>query len=145
MNINQLVDSMKKMSDLIYGYSLPGRSVSPLLTRYLTVDGYDLTVFYSKTISGRGDDLYNLETFQCSSRYYPFLPFDLVKKLACLFLGDEQLSLAEQFTEHGRIYCWYLFKESDNQKISYPYENADLINYDGWNYSLIRSNSVNFY
>ena len=43
-------------------------------------------------------EMYYLESFQILGKHAPFLPFCLVVKLGCMFLGSHQLALVEFYS-----------------------------------------------
>lgn len=147
-SLEEHVKEMRGLGDVLMPHNFP--SVSPededdillLKSREVTVDGYNVIVFYSKSNYGK----YCLETLQILGKHCPFIPFWLVVKIAKKFLGDKHLSLVEIFKEGKKIYCWSVSKNGRNLPLpsSYKAKVKDCV-YEGFSYKSMSPNQVNFY
>jgi len=107
------------------------------------VDGYDLQLHYNKADYGT----YHLITFQVIGKSIPFLPFNLVFKLARKALGTEHLSLLEIYKDKRKIYCWTLVIDKDGNPMEYPYkeEEVEHLEYEGFEYVYMNPNQAKYY
>lgn len=133
------IDEMKRTAELLMPYSFPmvgytdDLSLLPLKQRVITVDGYELTVFYSKS----DHQTHQTETLQIQSRHSPFLPFNLVCKVGQMFLGPNCLTFTEFFNNNRRLYCWTI--RTKNGQI-FPVTEAEPAVYEGFEYNLLHNN-----
>jgi len=112
------VKEMKGLADLLAEYSYPKRmihedDIACLKQRQMTVDGYEVIVYYGKSDYG-GMLIYLLSV---TGKYFPILPFNLVCKVAQKFLGTKELSLIEYAKEKHKVYTWMLMTSALNQPI----------------------------
>ena len=141
--------NLKRLGEMLmdYNYPLGVRSdediLSPLKTGSFCVDGYDVIIHYSKADYNR----YYLESIQIMGKDIPFLPFFLVCKIARRVLGDKALSFIEFLSDSNKVYCWTRSIDKVGNLV-YPHrddECSDECSYEGFNYTCIKSNEVNFY
>lgn len=110
--------------------------IIPLKTRYKNIDGYDLVITFDKS---KYSDLY-LERCSFFGRYQTFLPFSLIKKIACKFLGNEYLSLVESVRGDKKVYNWYLFLDLEGNPQPFVHKQSEDCVFDDWHYRLIPYN-----
>jgi hypothetical protein len=145
---DKLVEDMKALADYFIPYNYPSVSISDeelvnyLKFKELDIDGYHVVLHFNK----HDYHDYYLETFQIVGKDTPFLPFCLVTKLVQRVLGSHNLSLVEVFKEMRKIYCWTLLTNKSGQPILSPYEaESERCNFEGFEYSYIKSENVHFY
>lgn len=110
--------------------------------REVVVDGYTIFVHYQKTDVGRQQ----LETLQIFGRNNPFLPFNLICKLAKKLLGSENLCLVELFKNDRKIYIWSLFLDKNGESTPSPFaDEYESCEYEGLYYSYMQPNQVEFF
>lgn len=137
------VQEMRALGEQFVPYSTPAdeNDISVLKTREVTVDGYALVLYYTKS---KFEDR-STEVLQIYGQHMPFLPFYLVCKLGKSFLGDFDLSLVELFRENRKIYCWSVNFDLAGKTISLPDGFAENCQYEGFSYSYLQPYQVNFY
>jgi hypothetical protein len=148
-NFDEIVKNMKSLGDRLIPYTYP-QTFSSLFDSDLDVfrerevylDGYSLMVYYQK--SDFGD--YFFKTVQIYNRVGPFLPFNIVFKVATKFLGTKDLSLVEIFKSNRKVYCWSLATDHFDAPIDPPYETkGEYCHFEGFSYFYITPSYVNFY
>ncbi len=116
--------------------------LSPLKDVDLVVDGYEVSVYYTKSDFGN----HFTEIVQIYSLNSPFLPFCLLCKIVKKFLGDKELSLVEIFRSGHKIYCWSVNLNKDGQPIPPPYSiQYRECEYEGLRYKFLEPSQVEFY
>lgn len=147
--LSEIVRGMKSLGNMLVPYNYP-LSLSSFFDddleifkeRESCIDGYYLVIHYQKSFYGS----YFVETLQVYNNKGPFLPFNLVKKIAVKFLGIEKLSLVEFFKNGKKIYCWTLSTDINNKPIDPPYEaEGTLCNFEDFTYFYLKPSYVNFY
>lgn len=106
------VQEMKVLGKQLINYSFPIKSalddeqISCLKQREITLDGYELIVYYTESKYGK----VNLNSTHIFGKYFTFLPFHIAAKVANLFLGNKELSLFELYQGEGdflrKVYIW---------------------------------------
>ena len=147
-SLDDIIEQMRNMGDLLVPYNFPlGHAeweddLNILKTVECTVDGYNLILHFS-----RADyDINFLETLQIMSRDTPFLPFNLVAKIAKKMLGGHNLSLVELLRGKRKIYCWTLTVDKSGRPLKPKFkDNVEKCVYEGFEYGYIDPSSVNFY
>lgn len=135
--LSQHVEEMKRLSDQLVPYSFPNVDfeeeciIIPLKCRTVTVDGYDMSVSYSKSDYQK----YMVESVQIQSNYTPFLPFNVVCKVARAYLGSEHLSYVDFMKNQKKIYCWTVRKKRD--KAVPPSKKSRPGSYEGFDYRIL--------
>lgn len=120
------VRELKGLGEVLMPYNYPLSSndvesvVNWLKGRDLTVDGYGVYLHYSKSDFSE----YLVETLQVMGRYTPFLPFNLVCKVARRFFGAEHLGLMEVFRDGRKIYCWTRLLDREGRPVPPPEDSA---------------------
>lgn len=141
------IDEMKALGDRLIEFTHPRAATSledditVLRSRDIVVDGYQVTVFFSKADYGE----YRLETFQVLGKWMPFIPFNVVCKLARKFLGDKDLSLVEIFLDQRKTYVWTLTTDPEG-RVKPPVQSVIYdMEYDGLKYHYMDPTDVNFF
>jgi hypothetical protein len=137
------------MGDMLVPYNFPlgdpnvEDDINPLKTTEVVVDGYPIVVHYSKADYGS----HYLITFQVLGQNAPFLPFNVVVKLAKKFLGSKDLSLVELLKDNRKIYCWTvtMTKEGESMLLLQDEEDSEHCIYEGFEYVYMRPDKVSFY
>ncbi len=146
-DLKKTVGEMLRMGELLIPHTYPASSLEEektikiLKQRELVVDGYDVVVSYSKA------DYKNhyLEILQIQGLYVPFLPFNLICKLGRLFLGSDCLSIIEIMKSNNKLYCWTLYKNKDGSCIVPPETESKKCSFEGFEFSSLNPDAVNFY
>lgn len=143
-NINEL----KLLGELLIDFNFPKSPpeneeiISPLKSREIIIDGYEVIVVYSKS----KHPTHYVVSLQITSKYDIFLPFNIVCKLAKKFLGDKGLSLIEMFKNSKKVYCWALILDP-NEEIVMESNHTEIVpcNFEGFDYNYMDFKKVNFY
>jgi len=145
ITLQDTVREMKRMGELLIPYTIPKVSLEDenrikiLKQRNITVDGYDIIVSYSK--SEYKDHL--LEIVQIQSEFVPFLPFNVVCKIAKAFLGSDCLSFIDFVKIDRKLYCWILQRSKNGDCILSA--DSKSRSFDGFEFYSMNPNAVNFY
>jgi len=135
--LNRHIREMNNMANILIPHSFPDVSITdemvinPLKRRIITVDGYEVSVLYSKSDFKK----YQVETLQIESIYAPFLPFNFVCKLGKSFLGEENLTYMDLFKDGKKSYCWIVRKLNGSTLPANDLESAMV--YEGFKYNII--------
>ena len=150
-SLDDLIDSMREIGDvlLISNDKVPSKettavedALSILRENVVTVDGYDLYVYYQKSDYNG----YLVETLQIYNENSPFLPFNIVCKVGQKFLGSSELSLVELFKDNRKIYCWSVCVDKSGRPIPYPFKvKKEDCAFEGFKYAYMQSSQVNFF
>lgn len=146
--LDEIVDNMRKLGEMLIPYNFP---LAPITLeddlaifkeRETVVDGYPIILHYQKSDYQK----HFMETLQIYGKSSPFLPFNLVCKLAKRFLGSKHLSLVEIFKNNRKIYIWSVCVDKEGQAISSPYDTeTEDCQFEGLNYLYMQPNQVNFF
>lgn len=145
-SIDQVILDMKKAGDALVEYTYPKadaaleNEIYAIRGRDVIVDGYHLSVYYSKADYGK----YYLEVFQVIGKWLPFVPFTVVCKLVKKFLGHENLSMMEVFFGQRKAYVWMSITDLDGKSLP-PVQNtiADFV-FEDLKYHYVDPQDVNF-
>ena len=108
----------------------------------IVIDGYVMFVYYQKTDHSK----HSVETLQIFGRTSPFLPFNVVSRLARRILGQDELSLVEIFKNDRKVYVWSVCKDKKGIAIASPYEaETEECEFEGWTYFYMQPNQVDFF
>lgn len=147
-NFDEKVEFMRNMAERLVPYNFPLGSVdfeyyiAPLKRCEAEVDGYTVVFHLNKAMYGD----HHLETFQVHNKYAPFLPFQLVAKLARRVLGGHHLSLVEFYQGENKIYCWSVCLNERGCPITSPLnERFEERNFEGFSYRYIKPEQLNLY
>jgi len=147
--LDQTILNMRSLGEMLVPYNFPlapmplkEDDLAPLKERELVVDGYQIVVNYQKS------DYQNhlIETLQIYGKSSPFLPFNLICKLAKRFLGPHHLSLVEVFRQNRKVYIWSVCVDRNGKPIPCPYEaETESCEFEGFNYIYLQPSQVNFF
>jgi hypothetical protein len=137
--LDEIVQSMRNVGEMLipqnYPKMLSSSREDDLLIfkkKNLVVDGYNIDIHYQKS----DFDDYFTETLQIYAQYCPFLPFNIVVKLAKKFLGENHLSLVEIYREGRKIYIWMLHVDRTGNPIELPFDiPVESCDFEGMKYS----------
>lgn len=142
------IEIIRNLSDHLVPYNFPlspmeyERDISCLKKMECEVDGYSIKFHFNR--ADYKD--YYLETFQLFNLNSPFLPFNLVVKLAQKVLGGHNLSLIEFYQNEYKIYCWSVCVDKTGRPIVSPLQQqANLLSYQGFEYFYMNPNNLNLY
>lgn len=150
-SLDETVESMRNVGETLIPHNYP-KSVPPPLgqqddlllfkKKSILVDGYNIDVHYQKS----DFDEYLTETLQIYAQYSPFLPFNVVVKLAKKFLGGHDLSLVEIYREGRKIYIWTVYVDRRGRPIKFPFDiQVENCNYEGIRYSYMLPTQVHIF
>lgn len=137
MNLLEIKEKMNKMAFELIDYTYPNISIQEeedirwLKTRYIFVDGYYLSIFLSIS---NNDDI-NITSLQIFSIYSPFLPFNLVCKIAQTFLGKKYLNFMKINANDKTIYCWHVYKKDGQKMAVFNKNKIKFQDFEYWNLS----------
>lgn len=142
----KVVAEMRAVGEVLVKHSFPlmpgdaEEDISILKTREMLIDGYEVTIYYSKSEYPS----HILETFQIFGQRVPFLPFHMVTKIARKFLGESHLSLVEVYVNNKKLYIWT--KTSNKEGTSKPTleEAAIPAEHEGFKFHRLNPRQVNF-
>ncbi len=148
--LDQHIQEMKALSEQLIPNTYPQvtfeeeSKILPLKCRTIVVDGYEIAVNFSISSHKK----YNIESIQIQSAYAPFLPFNMVCKIAKAFLGSEELSYIDFVKQNKKIYCWtvrkWTTKRKKNQIIPIKIEEKTS-SFEGFEFAILNPGSVNLY
>ncbi len=145
--LDSLVDRMRAVGQQLIPYNYP--LADPRLEDFIfksklkeiCLDGYDIVIHYHKA-DHEGSFL---EVLQVTSENCPFLPFNLVVKLARRFLGGHNLSLVEDFKDGRKIYCWTVAVNKKGQPLSSRHKKAPILEFNGLEYRYVLPTEVKIF
>lgn len=148
MSLDVLANHMRNLGEQLVPYNYPQADpkleddLSSLKSKYVMIDGYNIVIHYTK-----GDfKTHFLESLQIYGVNTPFLPFNLVVKLARKFLGSHDLSLVEILRENKKIYLWTVAVNRRGCPISSPpQDNCKDCVYEGFHYRYCDPSSIKLY
>lgn len=148
-NFDETVQNMKSLGMRLIKYNYPQdplalfeEDLEIFKEREVVVDGYSVSLHYQVS----DYEEYRLKTLQIFNKVGPFLPFNVVVKIAKKFLGTEQLSLVEVYKSNRKIYCWSLAADHDDQPIETPYiSDSTTCFFEGFKYLYIAPAEILFY
>jgi len=123
MTVLDHVKQMKGMAEILTEYSFPSVSpvdeeaISLLKQRIVTIDGYEITLYYSKC-NYKNDIV--LKTVQVYSRTMTYLPFRLLCKIAKIFFGSEEPGYIDMSDsklygtpDSRQVYIWTVYYDKN--------------------------------
>lgn len=141
--LRQHVREMKSMASILMPHTFPlvdfeeENDTLFLKQRTITVDGYELEVILSKADYKK----HHMITLNIKSAQSPFLPFNLVCKVAQAFLGKRHLAYAEFLKDNKKIYCWTL-KTTSQGRVVPTSKDLETSSYEGFEYNVLNQKSV---
>jgi hypothetical protein len=146
--LNGALDVLRNCGEHLLPYNFPQNHPSlediifPLKITEVEVDGYDVGLHFSKADYG---DHY-LESLQVSGTNTPFLPFNVVVKVAQIALGSHRLSLIKAPRQGKVFYCWTLCVDKQGHPIPFKhFAKGEVCNYEGFEFNSLTPDSVNFH
>lgn len=143
--LTETVKEMKGLAEILVPYTFPRvdfrteQEILVLKQRTQTVDGYEVTMCYSK--ADYGD--YTLQSLQLQSAAATFLPFVLVCKLGKVFLGETNLSYIEFIKNNKKIYCWTTKSQGD--RLLPADQRSHPGNFEGFQFNILCPGAVDLY
>lgn len=128
------VREMKGLAGILQPFTPPkypaDDDISWFKQREVIVDGYSMIVHYSE--GDYGEMRLDILTIGC--KHAPFIPFNVVCKVAKMFLGDQYLTLFE-YTRGGRkIYSWMLINRDGKPINDFQMTNSEKQTYNGFDF-----------
>lgn len=112
------IAAMRKMAIMLVPYSYPhvrdDSDVSFFKQRYIFVDGYSITISYSRSDY---EGLY-LDVINFTGNHMPYLPMPVLCKLGERFLGNKELTFNEFMKNGKKFYSWMVLFKADGTPIS---------------------------
>jgi hypothetical protein len=148
-NFDEVVKNMKSLAVMLMPHNYPQNPMALFeedleifKEREVVIDGYSVILYYQ--ISNY--EIYHLKSLQVHNKIGPFLPFNVVVKIAKKFLGTEQLSLIEVFKSNKKIYCWSVATDEKDNPVETPYiSDAQPCEFEGLKYLYITPAEVFFH
>ncbi len=117
------------------GSDLDAHETSILKQHTLSVDGYDVVLYFS--VQDYGD--FRMERLEITSLHTPFLPMYLVCKIAARFLGKHELRHSESFKMGRKVYVWTIGVDERGRPLALPDIDLEKCSYEHFDYSCITS------
>jgi hypothetical protein len=148
-DLEEIIERMRGMGDILVPLNYPNTfsfeledDLSIFKEREAIIDGIPLLLNYQKSDYKK----YLIETVQIFGKTTPFLPFNLICKIGKRFLGGHHLSLVEIFKDNRKIYIWSVCVDKRGRPIPAPYKlKTEQCEFEGFNYSYLQPNQINFY
>lgn len=148
-DLDEIIERMRGMGDILVPLNYPNTfsfeledDLSIFKEREAIIDGIPLFLNYQKSDYKK----YFIETVQIFGKTTPFLPFNLICKIGKRFLGGHHLSLVEIFKDNRKIYIWSVCVDKRGRPIPAPYKlKIEQCEFEGFNYSYLQPNQINFY
>ena len=147
-NLEDTIIHMKTIGEQLVDYNFPRadprleNELNILKTKEVMVDGYQVVLHFSKADYRS----HYLETLQVLGKNTPFLPFNLVVKIARRFLGSSNLSLVELLRDNRKIYCWTVTLNRRGIPIASAHQHpAEICKFEDFHYAYMDPQHVNFY
>jgi len=143
--LKEHIQEMKNIAEILISCTYPKaelnieHDVLVLKQRSFIIDGYEVLACFS--ISDYEE--YNLESLQIQAIYEAFLPFNVVCKIAQLFLGNKNLSYIEFFKNNKKIYCWTI--KTKNGKVLTVDDQTKPTNYEGFKFNLLQHGTIDLF
>lgn len=148
IDLEDTIEQMKIVADDLVPYTFPRNhpkyenDISFLKTRYLTIDGYDTILYFSRADYGK----YYQETLQLLSLTNSFLPFHLIAKIGRKFLGSHYLYLTEIIKNNKKLYLWTVWTDKDGKPREVKHQKfVEECEFEGFNYRYVLPNQMNFH
>lgn len=129
-DLDHAVTVLKKMADYLMPFCKTKEDevdLAILKQHSVTVDGYDVTIYFSKEHHVKFDADNGGEKQECDllilqvySKHFPFLPFRLLCKIATRFLGTQDLALSESVMLGKKLYMWSVAYDELGMPIPLP-------------------------
>jgi hypothetical protein len=145
--IDNIIEDMMHFGDQLVPYNYPQadprleEELFILKAREAIVDGYAVLLYYNKSDYKN----YFIESLQIHSKTSPFLPFNLIVKVAKKFLGGHNLALSEILRDNKKIYCWTALMDTSGRPMPTLNKESQLCNFEGFKYSYISIKNLDIY
>jgi hypothetical protein len=148
--LEEIIEGMRALGDMLIPYNFPKApppttmedDLAIFKQREAIIDGYPIMLHYQKA----DYDKHLMETLQIYGKSSPFLPFNLICKLAKRFLGPYHLSLVEIFKDNRKIYIWSVCVDRRGRPIPAPFDTeTEECEFEGLDYLYMQPSQVNFY
>ena len=147
-NPMECLEHLREVAEYLIPHTYPvspasvEEEISVLKKMEFMVDGHNVVVYFNKANYGG----YFLETFQILGKNSPFLPFQVVVKLAQVMLGDHYLSFVEFYQDDRKVYCWSVCVDQEGKPKPSPIEETTVpCEFEGFEYKSMHINQLNFY
>jgi hypothetical protein len=146
-DLDKIIREMKTLGEFLVDFSFPKvkteeeEQISILKSREINVDGFEVVIHYGKSVH----DQKGLECFQCLGVRNPFLPFNIVVKLAKRFLGEKHLCFVDVFASNKKVYCWTLNTDMNGKPLPPEQEVIKKMDFEGFEFNMLNPAGVNFY
>jgi hypothetical protein len=107
----------------------------------MVIDGYSIILHFN--VADYHSHL--VETVQIIGKNNPFLPFNLVLKIARRFLGNSHLNITEFLKDNRKIYCWTICLDRRGRPIPNQHGRVNPLSYEGFQYNYIEQTQMRFY
>lgn len=127
-------EEMKKMAKFLQDFTPPkhpvDEDISWLKQRELIVDGCPIVVHYSEADYGE----IRMDILTISSKYAPFISFNVICNTVKLYLNKIKPTLFE-YTKNGRkIYSWMVVNKKGKPVEDFYVENSEKQSYNGFRF-----------
>lgn len=147
-SLDEIVEEIKNLGDLLVSYNYPMApkewedDIYMLKSQEVDIDGYTVTIYFSR--ANHGDSFQEVLHIMGGPKL-PFIPFNVVSKLAKKFLGGSALSLVELLKNGIRVYCWSILLTPDGRPVPAKFKNSEICEYEGFKYLNVDPKEVDFY
>jgi hypothetical protein len=146
--LDEAIIRLKNMGELLIPYNYPRNdpaiesTIAVLKTTSVYVDGYEVNVHFNKSDY---EDHY-IESCQISGNNIPFLPLQVIIKIAKKCLGEEYLHLSERTVGGTMFWSWSVCKDKDGNALPWPYKMKVMhCSYNGFEFNKIKPGELNFH
>lgn len=144
--LDKVVREMRDLAEALIPHSHPKANpiqeeiISPLKSRDLEIDGYDVHVYYGVNDHGS----HKAKLLQLYGSNIPWLPFCMAVKLAKIYLGDEGLSYAETYIGNRKLYIWLKMEDPQGGVIMPNEQMTDPAEFEGFRYRKMHRKVIDF-
>lgn len=146
--LDEIVAEMRLVGEQLVPYNYPNadrsleNEMALVKTQEAVVDGYPIILHY-----GKHDYRTHLtETVQIFGKHVPFLPFNLVTKVARKFLGSNHLTEIEILKDNQKMYCWTVTVDKNGKAIPSPYvKDAQIMKHENLEFAYLDPSQFHVY
>lgn len=142
---DKTIENLRNLGEQLVPYNSDPKhedSIHVLKKATIDVDGYTVILYFHKCRHGKNF----IELLQIMGDTTPFLPFNLIVKIACKVLGGHNLSLVEYYQENHKIYCWSVCVDDRGRPMPYPYNKPpEHCTFQGFEYDYLDPNELYIY
>lgn len=146
-SIDRAIETLRNAADYLLPYNVPRGDmeseslITPLKRSVIEIDGYTVGVFFNRADHGE----YYLEALQIYGETIPFLPFNLVLKIARRFLGND-ITYIDIGNKDRKYYCWACHIDKRGRPIKLTFNmSPETRCYEDFEYSYIKTDGLNIY